>query len=90
MEKGLHIVPANNIINEENLRTDFGKFKRKLRDRWYFRDESSNWKPPPGYSCVELFLSKLESELLSFLPGKPQAYNLIRNEWLAKPSLAED
>ena len=23
--------------------------------------------------CVELFLSKLESELLFFLPGKPQA-----------------
>ena len=24
--------------------------------------QKCNWKPPPGHSCVELFLSKLESE----------------------------
>ena len=69
---------------------DLSKFGRKLRDRWYFRDEPLNWKPPSGYPCAELFLSKLESELFSFLPGKPQAYKLIKKKWLAKPSLAED
>ena len=37
-----------------------------------------------------MFLSKLESELFSFLPGKPQGYNLIKEEWLAMRSLAED
>ena len=37
-----------------------------------------------------MFLSKLEDELFSFLPGKPQAYNLTKEEWVARRSLAED
>ena len=37
-----------------------------------------------------MFLSTLENELFSFLPSKPQAYNLIKEEWLAMQSLAED
>ena len=70
---------------------------------WYFRDEpspnfsevpafrpKSNWKPPPGHPCVELFLSKLESELFSFMTGKPQTYNLTKEERLAMRSRAED
>ena len=28
--------------------------------------------------------------MFSFLPGKPQAYNLTKEEWLAMRSLAED
>ena len=41
----------------------------------------SQWKPPTGHPCVELFLSMLEKELFSFLPGKLQSYNLTkRNE----------
>ena len=39
-----------------------------------------NWKPPSGHPFVELFLSKLESELFYFLPSKPQAYNLTKEE----------
>ena len=31
------------------------------------------------HPCVELFLSKLERELFSFLLGKPQAYNNMNN-----------
>ena len=50
----------------------------------------NNQKPPPGHPCVELFLSKLENELFSFLPGKPQACNLTKEEWVAMRSLAED
>ena len=39
---------------------------------------------------VELFLSKMEHELFSFLPGKPQSYNLTREEWEALKNLKED
>ena len=100
LEKGLGFVPTPNSINEEDLRRDFGEVSRKMRCKWYFSDESSpdfsevrpksNWKPPPGHPCVELFLSKLENELFSFLPGKPQAYNLTKEEWVAMCSLVED
>ena len=74
-----------------------------MRCKWYFSDESSpdfsevfafrrksSWKPPPGHPCVELFLSKLESELFSFLPVKPQAYKLTKEEWLTMQSLVKD
>ena len=92
-----------NIINEEDLRRDFGEFSIKIKYKWNFRDEpslnfsevpafrpKSNQKPPPGHTCVEWFLSKLESELFFFLPGKPQTCNLTKEEWLAVRSLAED
>ena len=90
LEGGLGFVPTPNLINEENLRRDFS---RKMRCKWYFRNELSDnfsevpafkakslWKPPAGHSCVELFLSKLEGELFSFLPGKSQSYNMTKEE----------
>ena len=75
------------------MRRDFNEFSRKMRCKWYFRDEpseefseipafrpKSTWKPPAGDPCVELFLSKMKHELFSFLPGKPQSYNLTKEE----------
>ena len=47
-------------------------------------------KPPAGHPYVELFLSKLEGDLFSFLLGKPQSYNLSKEEWQAMRNLAED
>ena len=103
MEKSLRFVPSPKIINEEDLRKDFGEFSRKMRCSWYFSNEpspdfsevatfwpKSNWKLPPGHLCVELFLSRLESELFSFLTRKPQAYNITKEEWLAMFRFAED
>ena len=49
----------------------------------------STWKPPAGDPCIELFLSKMEHELFSFLPGKPQSYNLTKEEWQALKNLKE-
>ena len=103
MEKGFSFVPTPNIINEEDLRSYFGEFSRKMRCKWFFRDKpssdfsefpafrpKSNLKLPPGHPCVELFLSKLESELFSFLFGKPQAYNLTKEGWLTMRRLLDD
>ena len=99
LEKGLGIIPTPNMINE----ADFNKFSRKMRCKWYFRNEpseefseiptfrpKSTWKPPTGDPCVELFLSKMEHELFSFLPGKPQSYNLTMEVWQALKNLKED
>ena len=74
-----------------------------MRCRWYFRNEpsddfsnvpafrpKSHWKPPTAHPCVELFLSWLEKELFLFLPGKPQNYNLTKEERKAMRNLAED
>ena len=71
--------------------------------KWYFRNKLSDnfsevpalkpkslWKPPAGHPFVELFLSKWEGELFSFLAGKPQSYNMSKEEWQAMRNLAED
>ena len=102
-ERDFGFVPRPDLINEENLRRDLNDFSRKMRCKWYFRNEPSDhfcevhafkpksaWKPPAGHAFVEFFLSKLEGELLSFLPGKPQSYNLSKEEWQTMRNLAED
>ena len=49
-----------------------------------------DFKPPHGDPYVQLFLSKLESELFFFLPGKRQAYAFAKEEWQPVQSLGED
>ena len=74
-----------------------------MRCRWYFKHEPSSnfinvlvlrpksqWKPPAGNPCVELFLSRLEEELFLFLSGNPQSYNPTKEKWKAMSNLAED
>ena len=105
LEKGLGFVPTPNMISKTDLRHNFNEFSRKMRCKWYFRDEpseefsaipafrpKSTWKPPAGDTCDpgDLFLSKLEQELFSFLPEKPQSYNLTKEEWQALKNLKED
>ena len=51
---------------------------------------SPNFKPPLGHPYVELFFSKLKRKLFYFLPGKLQAYNLAKEEWLTMQSVEED
>ena len=53
LEKGLGFVPTTNSINEEDLRRDFGEFSRKMRCKWYFRDE-----PSPDFSEIPAFQPK--------------------------------
>ena len=103
LERGLGFVPTPNLTNEENLRRDSDNFSRKRRCKWFFRNEPSYdfsevpafkpkslWTPPAGYPCVQIFLSKLEGKLFSFLPVKPQSYNLSKEEWQAMLNLAEN
>ena len=58
LEKGLDYAPIQNKVNEPELRQDFHEFYRKMRLKWYFRNEAtgdfsetpfrckSSWKPP--------------------------------------------
>ena len=103
LEKGLGFIPTPNMINDADLRPDFNEFSRKMRCKWYFRDEPSKdlieisafrpkptWKHAAGDICVELFLGKMEHELFSFLPGKLQSYNLTKDKWQALKNLTEN
>ena len=48
-------------------------------------DDHTTW-----ISLCRIVSCKLESELFSFLLGRPQCYNLTKAEWLAMGSLAAD
>ena len=39
LEKGLNFAPIQKKINELELRTDFSKFCRRMRTKWYFKNE---------------------------------------------------
>ena len=93
LERGLGFVSLPNLINEADLWRDFKDFSRNMRCRWYLRNEpsadfsnvpafrpKSHCKPHTRHPYVELCLSRLAKELFSFLPRKPQSYNLANEE----------
>ena len=100
--KGLGFVPTPTCINESDLHQDFLDFSRKMRCKWYFRNNSnensdessfrvkSNWIPPKGNPSLEFFLQCLEKDLFKKLPGKVSTYNLSKEEWRSMRGLAED
>ena len=76
-KKGLDYAPIQNKINEPELRRHFEDFVRRMRLKWYFRNEptssfserpsfslESSWKPPKGNPSLELFLSQIEKNYL--------------------------
>ena len=77
LKKRLDFTPIQKSVNEPELRKDFEDFCRRMHIRWNFRDQpsedfsdkpaffpKSNWKPPPGHPCLELFSSQLKKKSL--------------------------
>ena len=82
LEKGLGFAPTPSHINEADLRRDLGKFSRKMRSKWHFRNEvpqnnqeisqfniKLQWNPPKSHPALEAFLNKTEKEFF-FVTGK--------------------
>ena len=100
--KGLGFSPTPSFINEGDLKRDFADFSRKMRCKWYFRNDirenfsetpafrtKSTWKPPQGHPELEKFLSQIEADIFSLLPSNTTQYNLSKEEWLAMRGLAD-
>ena len=51
LEKSLDYAPIQKKINEPELRKDFSELCRRVRNKWYFRNE-----PIPQFSVVKLSL----------------------------------
>ena len=103
LEKGLDYAPIQNKINEPELRNDFNEFCRRMRLKWYFRNEvtpnfsevpafrpKSSWNPPKGHPNLEVFLSEVEKELFTVVDSKLGYSNLSKEEWKAMRTLADD
>ena len=50
LEKGLDYAPIQNKINELELSNDFNEFGRRMRRKWYFRNEvTPNFREVPAF-----------------------------------------
>ena len=80
LEKGLYFAPIQNKINKPKLKKDFEEFCRRMRIKWYLRNEisenfsekpaftpKSKWKPPKGHPSLEVFLSQIKKDFLNWL-----------------------
>ena len=105
LSKGLNFCPTPTKIESEQLKQDFFDFSRKMRLKWYFRDEvsqdfsevpafrkKSKWQPPEKdwSPYVEVFLSELEKELFSIEPSGRNHPNLSPEEREALKLLEND
>ena len=103
LEKGLDFSPTRLFITEADLQIDFDDFAKKMRCKWYFRNESqditselsicklkSTWNPLKDSPALGLFLSKVKGDIFSVLPRYPKKFNLNREEYLTMRSLQND
>ena len=103
LKKELGFSRTSSPINEVDLLRYVSNFSRRMRCKWFFRNErqenvsetsefksKSTWNPPKGAPALELFLSQTEKDILSILPGKATNYNLPKEEYLTMRSLQND
>ena len=94
LEKGLDYAPIQMKTNAPELRKDFSEFCRRMRNKWYFRNEPtlqfsevpccktmSSWRPPNGHPALEMFLNKVEKDLFDICK-KQQTYLHFNSEGL--------
>ena len=78
----LGFTPTPSFINTSDLKRDLEDLARKMRCKWYFKNDvtenfsqppafqiKSNWNPPKGQPALEMFLSQIERDIFSVLPG---------------------
>ena len=52
LEKGLDYAPIQNKVNEPELRENFDEFSRKMRLKWYFRNEiTKDFSETSSFRC---------------------------------------
>ena len=101
--KGLDFSPTPTFINEADFRRDLTNFARKMRFQWFFCNEPTediseipafrikfNCSPLKGHPALQTFLSQMEGEIFSLLPGNSALYNVTKEEWKAMRGLAKE
>ena len=102
--KGLTFSPALSDLDKAKLKDDIEKFKRRMRLKWFFRDEpdskdlsttnkfkcKSSWSPSVTDTLLDSYLSVLEKES-SAIPVEGKSYsNLSQPEISALRCLKQD
>ena len=100
LSKGLKFVPTPRGVNRAILKQELETFGRILRLKWFYRNEvksdvinpfrpKSNFNPKGKDASIEIYLSRLEDEILS-IDTKLKYCNLSREEFTAMNSLRDD
>ena len=103
LEKALDYASIQSKINEPELRNEFEEFCRRMRPKWYFRNDptskfsetpsftpKSSWEPPKSHPSLEAFLNEVEKEIFAMPDSRLDYSNLSQEEWQAMLSLADD
>ena len=93
LEKSLNFAPIQNKINEPELGTDFNEFCRRMRTKWYFKDEpkkelsnipafspKSTYTPPNRHPKLEVSLSQIENKVFKITKEQLGYSNLSKLE----------
>ena len=105
LSKGLTFSPTPRDINISEIKQDLETFGRKLRLKWHFREEEeeftnnpfkkrSNFNPRNKDASIEIYLSRIEEEILSIIQdggtNKINFDNLTREERVSLENLKND
>ena len=100
LSKGLKFVPTPRYVDQAALKQDLERFGRKLRLKWFFRDDerdfvsnpfkkASKFNPKNQDTAIELYLSRLEEEILK-INTNIKYQNVTKEERRALDSLRND
>ena len=101
LSKGLKFVSTPKEVDFSQIKIDLENFGRRLRLKWYFRDSEefskvpvfrprSKFNPRHKDVAIEVYLSKLEDELMKLSVDGKIFSNLTKEELLALNSLKSD
>ena len=101
LSKGLKFVATPKEIDYSQVKIDLENFGRRLRLKWYFKENEdfsevpafrpkSKFNPRNKDVAIEVFLSKLEDELVKISPEGCNYSNLTREEKVALNNLRSD
>ena len=89
LEKGLDYAPIQNKITELELRRDFEDFARRMRLKWYSRNEpTSSFSDHPSFKPKSS--SQIEKELFEVYKSNLGYSNFSKEEWQSMRLLASD
>ncbi|XP_066911610.1 uncharacterized protein [Clytia hemisphaerica] len=102
--KRLKFIPTPRFVDKAALKNDLERFGRKLRLKWFFRNDerdfvpdqfkkksnrSKNFNPRNQDAAIEMYLSRLEEEILN-LNTRIREHNISKEERKAIDSLRND
>ena len=101
LSKGLKFVVTPKELDYSQIKIDLENFGRRLRLKWHFRESEdfseypsfrprSKFNPRNKDAAIELYISKLEEEIMKISANGQNFRNISREEYLASKNLKSD